>query len=237
MKIKVLIVDDHIVVRQGLQTLLGLDPELEIVGVASDGEEALERAAELSPDVVLMDLQMPGMDGFQATREIRARFPGIQVLALTSSLEHENISRALKAGAGGYLLKNMEAEGLRRAIKSASSSQVLLSPQAATLFVEGQPSSRLAAAPPEPSQAIATRANDGRFTPRENDVLQQLARGLSNKEIAYQLKLSEKTVKVHVSIIMAKLNSSSRTQAALHATRLGLVGNPPVTPVKPGSDG
>ena len=223
MTTRVLIVDDHSVVRQGLSTFLKLDPEIEIAGVAVDGVEALQLAEELRPDVVLMDLQMPEMDGYEATRQLRQQHPDMQVLVLTSSLDHEAIRRALQAGACGYLLKNMEGDALCRAIKSASAGQVLLAPQAASLFVATTPPP-----PPEPARnnppaMVATRATGELLTPRESEVLGGLAQGLTNKEIAYQLGLSEKTVKIHVSIIMAKLNAQSRTQAALQATRLGLV--------------
>lgn len=217
MSIKVLIADDHSVVRQGLRTFLTLDPDIEVVGTASNGEEALKLAHELVPDVILMDLQMPGTDGIETTRLLTQELPAIKVLVLTSSLEQETINRALQAGAAGYLLKNLEAEALCRSIKSTASGQVLLSPQVAALFTRPQTFADHAT-PPVPNPNI--------LTVREKDVLRWLAQGKTNKEIAYNLKLSEKTVKIHVSIILAKLNMQSRTQAALQAARMGLLDDP-----------
>ena len=207
MPINVLLVDDHSVVRQGLNMFLGLDPELDVVGEARDGEEAVRRARELQPDVVLMDLLMPGMDGIEATAAIRREMPDIEVIALTSVLEDEKVYSAIRAGAIGYLLKDTEADELCRAIKAAAAGQVQLSPAAAARLM------RQVRAPEAPDE----------LTPRELEVLRLLAEGLANKEIARELIIGEKTVKTHVSSILSKLGVLSRTQAALQAVRMGLV--------------
>jgi NarL family two-component system response regulator LiaR len=207
MGIGILIVDDHGVVRQGLRMYLALDPELEVVGEAANGAEALRQARELKPDVILMDLLMPVMDGIAATEAIRRELPEIEVIALTSVLEDTAVYGAMRAGAIGYLLKDTEANQLCRAIKAAAAGQVQMSPSvAARLLREVRPPED-----PEP------------LTEREMEVLQQLALGKSNKEIASALVITEKTVRTHVSNILAKLGVASRTQAALHAVRIGLV--------------
>jgi NarL family two-component system response regulator LiaR len=207
MTIRVLITDDHGVVRQGLRMYLGLDPELEVVGEAANGEEALRMARELGPDVVLMDLLMPVMDGIAATGKIRAELPDVEVIALTSVLEDASVSGAVRAGAIGYLLKNTEADDLGRAIKAAADGQVQLAPEAAIRLM------REVRAPESPEA----------LTERETEVLQLVARGKANKQIAHELFVGEKTVKAHVSSILAKLGVQSRTQAALYALRIGLV--------------
>jgi len=207
MSIRVLIADDHSVVRQGLRMFLALDPDIDIVGEACDGVQALELAHELRPDVVLMDLLMPEMDGIQATARVRAELPETEVIALTSVLEDSSVVNAIRAGAIGYLLKDTEADVLVRAIKAAAEGQVQLSPQAAARLM------REVRAPNSPEE----------LTEREVDVLRLLAQGKSNKEIALLLTIGEKTVKTHVSNILSKLNVSSRTQAALYAVRIGLV--------------
>jgi len=207
MTIRILITDDHSVVRQGLRMFLGLDPELEVVGEASNGEEALRMARELEPDVVLMDLVMPVMDGITATEAIRAELPEVEVIALTSVLEDVSVSGAVRAGAIGYLLKNTEADELGRAIKAAADGQVQLAPAAAARLM------REVRAPENPEV----------LTERETEVLKLLARGKANKQISHTLFIAEKTVKSHVSSILAKLGVQSRTQAALYAVRIGLV--------------
>ncbi len=207
MPIRILLADDHSVVRQGLRMFLALDDELDVVGEASNGEEALARARELQPDVVLMDLLMPVMDGVAATAAIRNELPDVEVIALTSVLDDEKVVGAVRAGAIGYLLKDTEADELRRAIKAAANGQVQLSPQAAARLVREV---RL----PESPESL---------TARETEVLRLLAQGQSNKEIARTLVIGEKTVKTHVSNILAKLGVPSRTQAALYAVRIGLV--------------
>lgn len=207
MPIRVLLADDHSVVRQGLRMFLALDSELEVVAEAANGAEAVRLANELKPDVVLMDLLMPEMDGIEATATIRRQLPDTEVIALTSVLEDEKMFGAIRAGAIGYLLKDTEADELCRAIKAAAAGQVQLSPQAAArLMREVRP-------PDSPDD----------LTPRETEVLRLLARGLANKEIARDLSIGEKTVKTHVSNILSKLGVLSRTQAALYAVRAGLV--------------
>ncbi len=207
MPIRTLIVDDHSVVRQGLQMFLGVDPEIEIVGEARDGAEALRLARRLRPDVVLMDLLMPVMDGIAATAAIRRELPDTEVVALTSVLEDASVIEAMRVGAIGYLLKDTEAQELRRVIKAAAAGQVQLSPKVAMRLM------RDLAGPDHPEP----------LTERETDVLRLLAQGHANKEIAQGLNISEQTVKTHVGHILHKLGMSSRTQAALHAVRIGLV--------------
>jgi DNA-binding NarL/FixJ family response regulator len=207
MTIRVLLVDDHSVVRQGLRMFLDLDPELEVIGEASNGSEGVRMAHELGPDVVLMDLLMPIMDGITAISIIRRELPDVEVVALTSVLDDSSVAGAVRAGAIGYLLKDTEASDLNRAIKAAASGQVQLSPAAAARLV------REVRAPDNP-EALTTR---------ETDVLKLIAGGLSNKEIARDLGIGEKTVKTHVSNILSKFNVLSRTQAALLAVRMGLV--------------
>jgi NarL family two-component system response regulator LiaR len=207
MAIRILIADDHSVVRQGLRMFLGLDPELEVIGEARDGAEALLRAHELHPDVVLIDLLMPVMDGIAAIGAIRRELPDVEVIALTSVLDDNSVIGAVRAGAIGYLLKDTEADELRRAIKAAAAGQVQLSPKAAARLM------REVRAPDSPEA----------LTEREVDVLRLLAQGQANKQIAGNLRIGEKTVKTHVSNILAKLGVPSRTQAALYAVRIGLV--------------
>ena len=207
MPIRVLIVDDHGVVRQGLRMYLGSDPELEIVGEATDGAEALRLAHELHPEVVLMDLVMPGMDGIQATAAIRRELPDIEVVALTSVLEDALVVEAVRVGAIGYLLKDTDANELRKAIKAAAAGQVQLSPQAAARLL----------------REVRTPDKSETLTERETVVLRLLGEGKSNKEISQALNIGEQTVKTHVSHVLNKLGVPSRTHAALYAIRIGLV--------------
>ena len=198
MVIRVLIVDDHCIVREGLRMLLACDPNLEVVGEAADGAEAIQRARQLRPNVVVMDLLMPVLDGISATRAIRNELPETQVLVLTIVLERVSVVEAIRAGATGYLLKDIQAAELHTAIKAAAAGQVYLSPQTSVYLLEP-------------------------LTPREMDVLRLLAQANSNKEIARTLHLLEETVKFHVRHILAKLGVQSRTQAVLAAIRLGIV--------------
>jgi two-component system, NarL family, response regulator LiaR len=207
MAIRVLITDDHAVVRQGLRMFLSLDPDLQVVGEASNGQEALEMARELEPDVVLMDLLMPVMDGLEATRAILAELSDVEVVALTSVLEGASVTRAVRAGAIGYLLKDADAEELHRAIRGAAEGRVQLAPEAAARLI----------------REVRAPENPEALTDRETEVLRLLARGQANKQIASELFVEEKTVKAHVSSILRKLGVHSRTQAALHAVRTGLV--------------
>jgi two-component system, NarL family, response regulator LiaR len=207
MTIRILIADDHAMVRQGLRMFLGLDPDLELVGEAANGKEVIELARNLKPDIVLMDLVMPEMDGIAATEIIRRKFPDVEVIALTSVLEDKAVIGAVRAGAIGYLLKDTNADELCRSIKAAAAGQVQLSPQAAERL----------------TREIRAPENPQKLTDREVEVLRMLAEGKANKEIAAGLFISETTVKTHVSNILLKLGVPSRTQAALYAVRIGLV--------------
>ena len=207
MATRVLITDDHGVVRQGLRMFLSLDPDIQVVGEASNGREALAMVRDLEPDVVLMDLLMPIMDGISATKAIRSELPDVEVIALTSVLEDASVTGAVRAGAIGYLLKDTDAEELSRAIKAAAEGRVHLAPEAAARLM----------------REVRAPENPEALTDRETEVLVLLARGKANKQIAGNLYVSEKTVKAHVSSILMKLGVQSRTQAALYAVRTGLV--------------
>ncbi|HEX6799089.1 MAG TPA: response regulator transcription factor [Ktedonobacterales bacterium] len=208
MTIRIVLVDDHGVVRKGLRAFLSYDLDLEVVGEAADGTEALHLAHELRPDVVLMDLLMPGgLDGIAATAAIRSELPETEVLALTSVLEDASVVGAVRAGAIGYLLKDTQAEALCQAIKAAAAGQVQLTPKAAARLM----------------QAINAPESPDALTERETDVLRLVAQGQSNKQIARGLSITEQTVKSHVSSIFSKLGVQSRTQATLYAIRTGLV--------------
>jgi len=204
----VLIVDDHAVVREGLRTFLDLQDGLEVVGEAGDGAEAVEAARRLEPDVVLMDLVMPRVDGVQAMRELREDVPGARVIVLTSFLDDDRLLPAIRAGAAGYLLKNVQPQELARAVRTAHAGEALIDPAVAARLVG-------ALADGAPAQERADQ-----LTAREREVLELIGRGLSNKRIALQLGVAEKTVKTHVSHVLAKLGVSDRTQAALYAARL-----------------
>ncbi len=209
--IGVLLVDDHAVVREGLRSFLELQDGVRIVGEAGDGEEAVRQAERLRPDVVLMDLSMPRLDGVGAMRELRRLVPECRVIVLTSFAEDERLLPAIRAGAAGYLFKDVEPQELARAVRAAHAGQAVLDPAVAARLVE----------------AIAQPAGESaaeRLTPREREVLALIAGGLSNKRIARELGLSEKTVKTHVGHVLAKLGVSDRTQAALHAVHAGLLG-------------
>lgn len=204
--IHVLLVDDHQVVRRGLRTFLEVQDDIEVVGEAADGAEAVERTAALDPDVVLMDLKMPKVDGIEALRLLREQGSTAKVLIVTSFTEHRTMVPALRAGAAGYVYKDVDPEALAGAIRSVHAGHVLLQPElAAALLAEAVP------APPQ--------GRGGTLTDREREVLSHIADGRSNREIARSLHLSEKTVKTHVSNILMKLDVADRTQAALWAVR------------------
>jgi NarL family two-component system response regulator LiaR len=205
--IGVLIADDHPVVRQGLRTFLETQDGLEVVGEASDGAEALELVQRLVPDVVLMDLVMPGLDGVEATRRIRGLSPTTKVIVLTSFDDDEKVFPSIKAGAAGYLLKDVRPHDLVEAIRTVQRGEALLAPSVAAKLMQ---------------EVAGERRPGGGLTDRELDVLRLIARGLSNKLIARELVVSEKTIKTHVSNILAKLHLADRTQAALYAVREGL---------------
>lgn len=210
--IRILVVDDHPVVRQGLRAFLDTRDGMAVVGEAGDGEVAVAEAARLRPDVILMDLLMPGTDGLTAIGRIRAADPAARILVLTSFSSADQVVPAVRAGAAGYLLKDAAPEEVEAAVRAVHRGESRLDPQVtATVMAEvAQP----AAGPDE--AALAT------LTPREREVLALLARGLTNAQLARELVVSEKTVKTHVSSILAKLRLSDRTQAALFAARLGL---------------
>jgi NarL family two-component system response regulator LiaR len=207
--IQVLLVDDHRMVREGLAVFLQVSDEFALAGQAEDGAEAVELCERLRPDVVLMDLKMPHMDGATATRLITERYPETKVIALTSFQEEGLVQSALQAGAIGYLLKNVTAESLGDAIRSAVAGRPTLAPEAAQDLV------RSATREPSPGADL---------TPRERDVLRLMAQGLNNKEIARDLVVSSSTVKFHVSRILGKLAATSRTEAVAIALKHQLVG-------------
>ena len=214
--IRVLIVDDHAMVRRGMRDFLDLHDDLEVVGEASDGEGALEAADTLRPDVVVMDLLMPGLDGIAATAELKARHPAIEVVAITSFIEEDRITAAIEAGASGFLLKDAEADDLAAAIRAAASGEVHLDPAVAGIVARRMRDGGRAGGAPGQGDGI------GSLTARERDVLARVARGLPNRQIAADLGITERTARTHVSNILAKLGLASRTQAALLAVQHGL---------------
>jgi len=204
--VRVLLVDDHAVVRQGLRLFLGLDPLIDVIGEAANGEEALQAAASLRPDVVIMDLMMPVMDGITATRTLKRQHPDTEVIALTSTLEEHKVNGAIEAGAISYMLKDASSDTLADAIHAAARGEVRLHPEAAKRLVRD------------------FRGGEMResLTPKETIVLQLLAHGYSNRDIATDQGVSEATVKTHVSRLLSKLGLDSRTQAALYALKHGI---------------
>ena len=212
-KIKVLILDDHQVVRQGLRTFLNLNEDLQVIGEASDGQEAVEMTAKLSPDVILMDLVMPRMDGIAATELIKASNPGAKVIALTSFTEDDKVFPAIQAGASSYLLKDVSPDALVEAIRAAHHGEARLHPDVMRKLMEQVASQPGSAKPVQGPQ----------LTEREGEVIRLVAQGKSNREIAEILVISEKTVKAHISNILGKLGLADRTQMAIHAIKTGLV--------------
>jgi DNA-binding NarL/FixJ family response regulator len=211
--VRVLIVDDHAVVRQGLITFLELQDEIEVVGEASNGKEALAKVKELKPDVVLMDLVMPVMDGLTAIKEVKQLRPETEVIALTSFADDEKVFTALRSGATGYLLKDVQPTDLVKAVLAAERGEVQLHPEVAKRLMH------------EVITPAKTSDDLEELTDREREVLGLLGRGMSNKEIAREISVSEKTVKAHVSSILNKLNLPGRTHAALYAVKRGLASN------------
>jgi NarL family two-component system response regulator LiaR len=209
-QIKVLLVDDHNVVRQGTKLFLATQPDINVVGEASNGVAAIAAVGQHQPDVVLMDLLMPQLDGIGATQQIKARYPDVEVIVLTSFVEDAQITSVIKAGAIGYLLKDVEPTELAAAIRSAQRGEVHLHPEVARRLMQS--------IGPKEQPSVAEP-----LTEREIEVLKALARGESNKQIADTLIVSEKTVKAHVSNILGKLSLQSRTQAVLYALRHGMV--------------
>jgi len=213
--IRVLLVDDHTLFRSGIKSLLARQEGFEIVGEAGDGLEGLKRARTLRPDVVLLDLHMRGTSGLEAVRLITEEVPGTQVLMLTVSEDAEDLLDALRGGACGYLLKNIEAETLVDAIRRAADGESVISPQMTGKLVQGVR---------QPARGTPPPAEKEKLSPREREIMAFLARGESNKEIARALELAESTVKIHVQGILRKLGLSSRVQAAVYAVEHGLAG-------------
>jgi DNA-binding NarL/FixJ family response regulator len=206
--IRVLIADDHAVVRQGLRTFLDLQDDIEVVAEAADGEEALAAIERTEPDVVLMDLVMPGVDGIEALRRLRERAPATRAIVLSSFVDDDKLFPAVRAGAAGYLLKDVQPQELVAAIRTVHAGGSLLHPVVAARLMD----------------ELATSAPLEQLTAREREVLALIGRGLANKLIARELGIAEKTVKAHVSSVLSKLGLTDRTQAALFAVREGLVG-------------
>jgi DNA-binding NarL/FixJ family response regulator len=206
--IRVLIADDHAVVRGGLRGFFELQEDMEVVGEAADGLEAVALARKLRPDVVLMDLVMPNLNGVEAMRQLREQAPATRAIVLTSFLDQDQVLPAIRAGAAGYLLKNVEPQELARAVRAAHAGEALIDPTVAARLVD----------------TLADEKVDDRYeslTGREREVLDLIGDGLSNKRIALELGVAEKTVKTHVTHVLAKLGLADRTQAALYVTRLG----------------
>ncbi|TPF19106.1 response regulator [Priestia megaterium] len=211
MKIKILIADDHHVVRKGLVFFLQTQPDLEIVGEASNGEEAIKLATSLEPHIVLMDLSMPVLNGIEATRELKKQAPHIQVMILTSFSDQDHVIPALEAGASGYQLKESDPDELVAAIRKLMNGENQLHPKVTTHLL-----TRLTKSSEKKVNFI------DHLTKREKDVLKEIAKGKSNKEIGAALHITEKTVKTHVSNILSKLGVQDRTQAALYAVQHGI---------------
>jgi DNA-binding NarL/FixJ family response regulator len=213
MGIKILLIDDHMVVRKGLSFFLSTQGDFELVGEAENGKQALEKIAELKPDIVLMDAVMPEMDGIEATAQIKKNYPEVKVIILTSFSDQDHVLPALRAGAVGYLLKDVQPEQLGDAIRGAYRGNIQLHPEITQQLM---------------SQNFASSHDTQRssiiedLTMREKEVLSLIAKGMSNKEIASTLMIAEKTVKTHVSSILSKLGLADRTQAALYAVKNGL---------------
>jgi two-component system, NarL family, response regulator LiaR len=209
--ITVMLIDDHRVVRQGLRDFLELQGDIEVIGEASSGEEGVQMARDLLPDVVLMDLVMPGIDGVETTRRVRNASPSTKVIVLTSFTDDAKVFPAIKAGAISYLLKDISPEELAHAIRAAQRNEAVLHPEVAAKLMQEFATPRSADAPVE------------QLTSRELEVLRLIAKGMSNKEIADTLIVSEKTIKTHVSNILSKLHLADRTQAAIYALKQRIV--------------
>ncbi|WP_257349512.1 response regulator [Pseudalkalibacillus decolorationis] len=210
MEIKVLLVDDHLMVRKGLRFFLGTQDEIELIGEASNGEEAIEKVHTLQPDVVLMDLTMPVMDGIEATKQIKNQSPEVKIIVLTSFSDQDHVVPALQAGADGYQLKDIEPDELVKSIKAVYSGETQLHPAATTQLLNHVSTG---------TNGTDSERDFNELTPREKDVLRQITLGKNNKEISSELFITEKTVKTHVSNLLSKLELHDRTQAAILAMR------------------
>jgi NarL family two-component system response regulator LiaR len=213
--IRVLIVDDHSVVRMGLRMFFDLQPDIEVVGEAADGSEGVAMARRLEPDVVLMDLLMPNMDGITAIGRIKAERPETEIVTMTSLIEEEKVTSALEAGASGYVLKDAEAEEVAQAVRAAYAGEVHLDPAVARLLAQRLRTRK------SPEDELTEPLTD-----REKDVIRLLGQGMSNKEIGSALFITERTARTYVSNILGKLGLASRTQAALYAVEHKLVDDP-----------
>jgi len=217
MTIRLFIADDHAMVRRGLQVFLATQPDIALVGEAANGQETLDRVAEARPDVVLMDLNMPVLNGIETTARLVLTLPEIKVIVLTSFVDHDHVLPAIQAGAKGYLLKDIEPEALVESIRRVHDGRVELHPEAAGLLVNHLSGGE--------RKAVENSDNDDALnllTPRELEVLRLIATGKSNKEISESLVITEKTVKTHVSHLLDKLGLSDRTQAAIYAVKRGI---------------
>lgn len=214
--IRILIVDDHTLFRSGIKLVLQRHEGFEVVGEAGDGLEGIKRAKQLKPDVVLLDLHMPGTSGLEALRVLAEDVPETQVVMLTVSEDAEDLLETLRAGARGYLLKNIDTEFLLEYIRRAAQGESVMSPQIAHKLADSL------RAPPKESAAAAD-VSPGKLSPREREIIVMLAHGASNKEIARVLNLSESTIKIHVQGILRKLNIAKRVQAAVYAVAHGLI--------------
>jgi DNA-binding NarL/FixJ family response regulator len=223
-RIRVLAADDQRVVREGLVMLLGLLPDVEVVGTAADGEEALAMTAKLRPDVVLMDLRMPRMDGLEATRRLRGSHPEVKVVVLTTYADDRSVIDALRAGALGYLTKDVSATEIQQALQRVTSGQAALDPAVQRHLVEEIADGQSNPLEPDPAwRGAGPRRLPGGLTPRETEVLALIAAGLSNAEIAARLVVSEATVKSHVNHLLPKIGARDRAQAVSYAYRHRLI--------------
>ncbi|MEK3885121.1 response regulator transcription factor [Paenibacillus sp. PL2-23] len=219
MTIRILIADDHKIVRRGLQLFLASQKDLLLVGEASTGQEAVELTARLAPDIVLMDIHMPGMNGIEATQELASSHPGVKVIVLTSFTDQDHALPAIRAGAKGYLLKDLEPEELAQAVRRVHEGKVELHPDVASQLMSQYVTLYQGSGP---ASGTEKPAGDEALTRRELEVLRLIASGMSNRAIAEALVITEKTVKTHVTHILGKLDLEDRTQAALYAVRHGL---------------
>ncbi|AZN39910.1 response regulator [Paenibacillus albus] len=224
MAIKLLLADDHAMVRKGLQVFLATQPDIELVGEAANGRETIDKAAELRPDVILMDLNMPVLNGIETTKMLQLSQPEIKIIVLTSFSDQDHVLPAIRAGAKGYLLKEIEPDELVQAIKRVYEGKVELHSEAAGLLMKLVSSPELSTAETHMAKVSSTSAGarKERLTRKEQEVLQLIARGRSNKEIGEALFITEKTVKTHVSHLFDKLGLTDRTQAAIYAVKQGL---------------